>query len=209
MSLKLKSNLIELRDKANYFERTSINNVVDNSFKAKYFKKALFAGISIILFLLLENGFPKEFIAFISSTLAIIIGLFITSLIFSFDKFYEKNLSENPNSREKLWEIQSFNFAKKFAFITGYTIILCIFSLLLLSLSALFFERISLNLFEYNFCLECLFSNTKHSLGLFFINTLILFQRVLVFYLLLRIMFNTVFVVTSMTEYMLIKLEKK
>lgn len=198
-----------LKKQASKFERTDINNNTNTSFKAKYLVKIVFALISIVLVLLLEKGFSDSFVSYISSALSILVGLFITALIFSFDKFYEPSNTENPNSRIKLWETQAYNYAKKFAYITSYTIVLSIFCLVLLVLSALFQNEMQLNVFELSFCFDCLSSENLDWLKLFGLGAFVIIQRILVLYWLLRIMYNTLFIVSSMVQHMTTKIDRK
>lgn len=198
-----------LKKQASRFERTDINNKVDESFKAKYLVKIIFVIISSGLVFLLKNGFSDSFVSYISSVLSILVGLFITALIFSFDKFYEPNKEENSDSRIKLWETQAYNYAKKFAYITSYTIVISIFTLVLLALSALFKEETQLNIFELPFCFDCISTDDFKWLKLFVISLLIAIQRFFVLYWLLRIMYNTLFVVSSMVQYMTTKIDRK
>lgn len=198
-----------LKGEASRFERTDINNKVDKSFKAKYLVKIVFAIISAGLVFLLKNGFNDSFVSYISSVLSILVGLFITALIFSFDKFYEPSKEENPNSRIKLWEKQAYNYAKKFAYITSYTIVLSIFTLVLLVLSALFKKETQLNIFELSFCIDCIGIHDFSWLKLFGISLFVTIQRFFVLYWLLRIMYNTLFIVSSMVQYMTTKIDRK
>ncbi len=215
MSLRLNKYLKILRSEASRFERTDINNNVDNSFRAKYFVKILFSLISGILVWLIKDGFSESFVSFVSAVLSILVGLFITALIFSFDKFYEPTNEENPNSRIKLWETQAHNYAKKFAYITSYTITLSIFTLVLLVVSALFMKEnnhdswVQLNVFKLSFCFDCLDINNLAPLKIFLIATCVLIQRFLVLYWLLKIMYNTLFIVSSMVQYMTTKIDRK
>lgn len=208
MSLKLNKYLRILRKEASRFERTDINNNVDETFRAKYFVKIFFSIVAIILVFLLKNGFGESFVSYVSSVLSILVGLFITALIFSFDKFYEPNNEENPNSRIKLWETQAHNYAKKFAYITSYTIVLSIFTLVLLAVSALFEKATQLNVFKLSLCVECL-KNDFNALKLFGIAFFVIVQRFLVLYWLLKIMYNTLFIVSSMVQYMTTKIDRK
>lgn len=209
MSLKLNKYLRILRQEASRFERTDINNNIDESFRAKYFVKTLFAFISVVLVFLLRNGFGESFVSYVSSVLSILVGLFITALIFSFDKFYEPSNEENPNSRIKLWETQAHNYAKKFAYITSYTIVLSIFTLVLLAVSALFEKAPRLNIFDLSFCIDCLSYRDLKPLKLFGIGCFVIVQRFLVLYWLLKIMYNTLFIVSSMVQYMTTKIDRK
>ncbi len=209
MSLKLNKYLKLLRIEASRFERTDINNNVDESFSGKYLVKLAFAAISIVLILLLKNGLSNNFVSFVSSFLSILVGLFITALIFSFDKFYEPNNEENPNSRIKLWETQAYNYAKKFAYITSYTIVLSIFTLVLLAISALFETQTQLNVFNLSFCKECITIKDLEPVELFAVAVFVVLQRFLVIYWLLKIMYNTLFIVSSMVQYMTTKIDRK
>lgn len=209
MSLRLNEHLKILRKEASRFERTDINNKVDKSFRAKYSVKITFLIISICLLLLLKNGFTKSFVSYVSSVLSILVGLFITALVFSFDKFYEPSNEENPNSRIKLWETQAHNYAKKFAYITSYTIVLSIFTLALLAISTLFEKSTQLNVFNLSFCFECIKNIDFNSFKLFGIAIFVIIQRFLVLYWLLKIMYNTLFIVSSMVQYMTTKIDRK
>jgi hypothetical protein len=197
-----------LKTKASRFERTDINNVVDESFKAKYLVKIVFGLCSIFLFFLLDSGFSDSFVGYISSVLSILVGLFITALIFSFDKFYEPSHGENSNSRINLWETQAYNYAKKFAYLTSYTIVLSVFTLVFLSLSALFKET-QLNVFQLSFCVECINLNDLTSMKLMILAIIVIIQRLLVIYWLLKITYNTLFIVSSMVQYMTTKIDRK
>lgn len=206
MSLKLTKYLSILRKQASRFERTDINNKVDESFSAKYLVKLVFSIISVVFVYLLKDGFSDSFISYVSSVLSILVGLFITALIFSFDKFYEPSKEDNPTSRIKLWETQAYNYAKKFAYITSHTIVLSIFTLVLLAVSALF-EETKINVFELTFCIDCL--KDLKILGTFLLAAFVVIQRFLVLYWLLKIMYNTLFVVSSMVQYMTTKIDQK
>ncbi|NRF37602.1 hypothetical protein [Pedobacter foliorum] len=195
-----------LRGKANSFERTDINGNIDNTFRAKYLVRILRALLSLIITWLLKTGFSSDFVSFASSVLSIFVGLFITALIFSFDKFYEANSNlEQANSRDKLWEMQAYNYSKKFAYITSYTIVQSIFALVLITVSALFKEEMALDISKLDFR----FSNIGAShIVLFIFASLIQIQKFLVLYWLFGIIFNTLFIVSSMVQYMVTKIDR-
>jgi len=206
MSLRLSKYLTLLKDKASTFERTDINGSVDETFRAKYLVKLVFGTISGILVYLLKDGFSSDFVSYASSVLSILVGLFITALIFSFDKFYQSqdNL-DTADSISKLWDKQAYNYAKKFAYITSYTIVLSIFTLVLLAVNALFKEATSLNILS----LRLDFDNINiNSLKLFCIALFLIIQRFFVLYWLLKIMYNTLFIVSSMVQYMTTKIDR-
>ena len=198
-----------LNRQANLLARTDINGVEKSDFYSKYLIKITFVLISIGLTLMLKNGFGEIFISYVSSVLSILVGLFITALIFSFDKFYDPTKDENPSSRIKLWEIQAYNYAQKFAYLTSLTIIMSVFTLVVLILSTLFVEDFKLNLFSLEFCWNCRSDNYLENIWLFLFSLIVLFQRIFVLYWLLNIMYNTLFIVSSMVQYMTTKMNRK
>lgn len=198
-----------LKLEASRFERTDINNKVNESFQAKYVMKILFAIISIAMFFLLKSGFSESFVSYVSAVLSILVGLFITALIFSFDKFYEPLNDEYANSRIKLWETQAYNYAKKFAYITSYTIVLSIFTLVLLAMSALFESETRLNVFKFSICFDCISFQNFLPIKIGLLGFFVIVQRLLVVYWLLKITFNTLYIVSSMVQYMTTKIDRK
>lgn len=137
MSLRLNKYLINLRAEAHRFERTDINNYVSKTFWGRNQRRIICLVPSLGLFFLLAEGFTSDFVSYASTALSILIGLFTTAIIFILDKYYPIS-NEHPNSQQKLWDKQAFNYTKQFAFITGYNIVLCVYALVLLSFSALF-----------------------------------------------------------------------
>lgn len=210
MSLRLSKYLKILRLEASRFERTDINNNVDDGFRAKYLVKIVFAIIAGAVFYCLEDGFSEDFVSYVSSVLSILVGLFITALIFSFDKFYEPTSEEHPSSQIVLFEKQAYNYAKKFAYITSYTIVLSIFCLVFLAVSALFPEASKLNVFELSFIeLSRIQDNQYVALKVFGMGMFLVMQRYFVIYFLLKIVYNTLFIVSSMVQYMTTKIDRK
>lgn len=209
MSLSLNKYLKLLRTEASRFERTDINNNVNDSFNSKYTVKIFFGLLSLLTVFFLKQGFSNDFVSFVSSVLSILVGLFITALIFSFDKFYEPSKEEHPSSRIKLWETQAYNYAKKFAYITSYTIVISIFTLVLLSVSALFGEKTRIDFGKLEFCFNCISLHNRLPIKLFVLACFLAVQRFFVLYFLLKVMYNTLFIVSSMVQYMTTKIDRK
>lgn len=209
MQRKLSKYIIELRKNANRWERIDINGNEDSSLTAKYLKKIIFCLISISIIYKLHDGLPHFFVDFASKTLAIIVGLFMTAVIFSFNKFYEpiKPLDkEKADATQKLNDTQDFNYAKQFAYITSYNVVLCLFVLAALSLNTLFEETMSAKLNTYQFIN---FKDiTLESFLLFLKLSFIALQRFFVLYWMLRILFSTLFSVSSMVKFMTTKLNR-
>lgn len=208
MLKKLIKYLTDLRKEANKWERTDINGLEDISFNAKWFLKFLFLIISVLFLYILNDGFPHFFVDFASKTLAIIVGLFMTAVIFSFNKFYEPIKKENieiASAVEKLNDTNDFNYSKQFAYITSYNVVLCLFVLAALSLNTLFENSMNVNFEKFHFD----FKNISiKSILLFLKLVLIGLQRIIVLYLMLRILFSTLYSISSMVNFMTTKLNR-
>jgi len=233
MALRINKYLFDLRSNANRWERIDINGVEDDSFVSKYFKKVVLISISIFFVFILKSGFNSNFVAYSSTVLSILIGLFITAIIFSFDKFYPTDKNENKfyevgikrkdteqperifqvslenisvqNSKEKLSDTQAFNYSKQFAYITGYNIVLCVFAVVALSFSALFEKQMIVNLREYEFN----FHQINYSSVLLFLKlSFVALQRYFVVYWMLSVMYNTLFIVSSIVKFMTVKIDR-
>jgi len=230
---KCKNNAVfNLIRTAKKLERSNNSGVENTTFKSKYCKRIIFFTISITLVLLLGHGFPRDFNSYTANILSIFIGLFITSLIFSLDKFYSSTKRVNKqydvsirkkeedsiprnllmsfmdisdkSARETLKDTQSYNFTKKFAFITGYNIFLCVVTLAVLSIGVIFESQFNINIYDYSF--------KKYDLTISdFINFIhvgaVLLQRIVVLYLFLNILYTTTYIVTRMTKYMTTKMD--
>jgi hypothetical protein len=155
--------------------------------------------VAVVFVYLLKDGFSASFVSFASKTLAILIGLFMTAVIFSFNKFYERSSKEEPTAAEKLWDTQSYNYSRQFAYITSYNIVLCIFVIVALSFNALFEKPMSVNFHEFYFKSQQI---NCTSIWIFVQLSLVALQRFLVLYWMQRVMFNTLFVVSSMVSFM-------
>lgn len=206
MLQKLNEYLIDLRKNANRWERTDINGNENTSFSAKYIKKYIFVLISIAVVYKLSNGFPQHFVDYSSKTLAIIVGLFMTAVIFSFNKFYEPISQANASAKEKLANTQAYNYSKQFAYITSYNVVLCLFVITALSLNTLFETTMNVNFRKFDF----VFTNINlGSILLFCKLSLVALQRFLIVYWMLRILFSTLFAVSSMVKFMTTKLDRQ
>lgn len=209
MSLKLINYLRLVRRKAGEFESIDINGKQDDTKFGKYALRAFFLCVSLTLFFLLEKGFSAAFVAYCASSLAILVGLFITALVFGFDKFYQRRLDlEYADAKAKLWDTQAYNYVKQFGYITGYTIVESILALILLSLSALFEKQSQIDVFELTYYEDWISFTTLRPISVFATACFFVAQRLLVIYLLLRIIYNTLFVVSSMVQFMTAKISR-
>lgn len=200
MLKELNKYLKSLYTKTCEYRRTDIEGKIDNSLKGKYLIRIISFAISSIVLYAIPKGFPDTFIEHISGILSILVGLFITALIFSFDKFYskKKNLEQYD---EKLNDTLDFNFTKIYTNITSYTIVLSIFCISIVSLYILFSEWFNLDLSNAQI------SFNKINLSYTFQVFIVYIIRLLIIYTLINIIYNTIFVVVTMNHYMNKKLE--
>jgi hypothetical protein len=205
MPLNLIKYLKELRADAIRFERTDLNGTVATSFLLKNARRIVCMSLSICLVIFVEEGFSSNFISYASTVLSVLIGLFISAMIFSFDRFYEKIDLTRANATEKLWDTQSYNYSKQFAYITGYNIVMSIFAIGLLTISALFDAPLSMNPHSYVFTFD---NTTTESILTFIFLSLITIQRLLILYWIACVMYNTLFLVSSMVKFMTLKLDR-
>lgn len=202
-------NMSLIRQKADQLQRTSLSGTENNSFSSRYGIKLMSLVAASILVVILDKGFSSDFVSFASTVLSILIGLFITAVIFSFDKFYEpktEGQSDLQSLEDEARDIQSFNYTKQFSYITGYNIILCIVTIVLLGISALFPTTSEVLLHKQEFLLlsDMQFKDIIYTGKLI----LLVSQRIAVVYFLIRIIHNTLFVVSSMVNYMIVKIER-
>jgi|GEM_PF-842050 len=233
MPLKLSRYLIDLRKNALRFERIDINGVEDKSFVFKYLSRFICLTTAIGVVYVMDQGFSESFTSYISTVLSILIGLFITALIFSFDKFYQKSGFEKisaqvriyeeraeepertleiaigdisePNSKEKFWNTQGYNYTKQFSYIIGYNIVLSIICIILISFCTLFPVANSLELSKFRWIEG---EVEGQHIWLFLKVSLLLLLRVGTLYLIGMVMYNTLFVVTSMVTFMNAKMDR-
>jgi hypothetical protein len=204
MSLRLNRYIKDLRKEAHRFECTDINNKVSKSFLGKNQRRIICIISSVTIFLFLKKGFNPDFVAYASTAISILIGLFTTAIIFILDK-YQPISVQNPTSREKLWDTQAYNYTKQFAYITGYNIVLCVFVLVLLSFSALFVDFFNVDIWTYKFCTNINLTSASTALMIF----VIVIQRFLILYWLASIVYNTLYAISSMVKYIIVKIERQ
>lgn len=208
MYSELKHNLQVLFQEHNRLSKKDINGVdVTGWWNLNVIK--LFIGVSSILIVVVKGGgFSSGFLDFVTSYLSILIGLFITALIFSFDKFYEvKDTDEaemiKNNAKLRIWDAQTYNYTKKFAFMTSQTIVISVFVLLIVALENLFPSLSNYNIRNYQLL------NYKEwnfeAIKLFVTGSVATVFRFLTIYWLLTIMTNTLYIVSGMVDYMIKK----
>lgn len=190
-----------VREKAHCYERVDINGKEIKPFQL-YFRWFLFAIITILLLFVSINGFSERLLEYCVSALSILIGLFITILVFVSEKIPNKKENDgNSSAKERANDIQLYNFYKQFSFMIGRTTILCVYCLIVVFF--LIQIGVSYNPFDYSFVSKI---NTE-SVRLFFKILINMIFRILFIYWMIRIFYNTLFAVSSLTN--VINLNKK
>ena len=222
-----KSFIKYIYSKARESETLDINN------KRKHFVQRngryLFScPLTIFILCTLLEGYSNDFLQLSASILSILIGLFITALVFALDKFYipHKNkigdykldISENENIREidisidkiefenaqeKLWQKQSLYYVQKFNVLVGKSVIVGVWALLLICLNVMYIDFFNLNLFNYTFVPISIQST------LLFIKLLfVIAVRFFICYYMIEVFYNTIQIISSMINFMAVKIKK-
>lgn len=190
-----------VREKARQLEQVDINGKEIKPSKL-YFRWFLFAVITLLLLFVTINGFSERLLEYCVSALSILIGLFITILVFVSEKIPNKKENNGDfSAKERANDIQLYNFYKQFSFMIGRTTVLSVYCLIVVFF--LIQIGVSYNPFDYSFVSKI----NAESVYLFFKILINVTLRILFIYWMIRIFYNTLFAVSSLTN--VINLNKK
>lgn len=167
-----------------------------------FLRQVLFVLITVVLLLTSLDGFSERLLEYCVSALSILTGLFITVLVFVSEKIPNKDtINVNTSAKERTRKIQLYNYYKQFSFMIGRTTVLSVFCLIII----FFLIQIgtSYNPFEYIVAHQI----DIESIFLFFKITINLVLRFLFIYWMIRIFYNTLFAVSSLTNIINLKKE--
>ncbi len=190
-----------IRDKSHKYDRTDINGHKVKSSKI-FLRQVLFVLITVVLLLTSLDGFSERLLEYCVSALSILTGLFITVLVFVSEKIPNKETNNvNTSAKERAIKIQMYNYYKQFSFMIGRTTVLSVFCLIII----FFLIQIgtSYNPFEYIVAHQI----NIESVFLFLKITINLVLRFLFIYWMIRIFYNTLFAVSSLTNIINLKKE--
>ena len=184
--------------------------------------------LSFIVLLTLPAGYNNDFLQLGASILAILIGLFLTALVFALDKFYipprkkdgdyRVKTTENNHTRsieisveeikyenalEKLWQKQSLYYVQQFNVLVGKNVIVGIWALALICTYVMYYNFFSVRLDDYAFV-----EITLPSIFLFLKLLLIIAARFFICYFLIEMFYNTVRIISSMVNFMSIRIQR-
>jgi len=184
--------------------------------------------LSFIVLISLPAGYNNDFLQLGASILAILIGLFLTALVFALDKFYipprkkdgdyRVETTENDQTRsieisveeikyenalEKLWQKQSLYYVQQFNVLVGKNVIVGIWALALICIYVMYYNFFSVRLDDYSFV-----EITLPSIFLFLKLLLIIAGRFFICYFLIEMFYNTVRIISSMVNFMSIRIQR-
>ena len=184
--------------------------------------------LSFIVLITLPAGYNNDFLQLGASILAILIGLFLTALVFALDKFYippkkkdgdyRLETTENDqtrsieisveeivyeNAQEKLWQKQSLYYVQQFNVLVGKNVIVGIWALALICTYVMYYNFFSVRLDDYSFV-----EITLPSIFLFLKLLLIIAGRFFICYFLIEMFYNTVRIISSMVNFMSIRIQR-
>ena len=184
--------------------------------------------LSFIVLISLPAGYNNDFLQLGASILAILIGLFLTALVFALDKFYipprkkdgdyrvEKTENDQTrsieisveeikyeNALEKLWQKQSLYYVQQFNVLVGKNVIVGIWALALICTYVMYYNFFSVRLDDYSFV-----EITLPSIFLFLKLLLIIAGRFFICYFLIEMFYNTVRIISSMVNFMSIRIQR-
>lgn len=213
--------------KARASETLDINNQ-KKSFVRRNGRFLLAYPLTVFVLFSLSEGYNNEFLQLSASILAILIGLFLTALVFALDKFYipkkkksgdyKLDLTENEqirnieisidevvfeNAREKLWQKQSFYYVQKFNVLVGKSVIVGIWALALICINVMYSSFFSVNLANYTTA-----PITLQSFLIFLKLSSVILVRFLICYFIIEVFYNTIGIISSMVNFMFVKIKK-
>ena len=219
--------IFDVYSKARKSETLDINNKKKSFFKRNC-RYIVAIPCAIFVSFTLPTGYGADFLELIASVLAILIGLFLTSLVFALDKFYAPSksqkgdykleLNENDqvrkidisideiqynNAREKLWQKRSLYYVQKFNVLVGKSVIVGIWSLILVCINSMYYDFLKENITNYS-----IGSVTFQSFVVFLKLSFIFVLRFLICSFMIEIFYNTIRIISSMVNFMSVKISK-
>lgn len=174
-----------------------------------------FVLISLLCVFFLPKGLNEEFIDYIKDIFAIFIGFFVTALTLIYDKL---NISKIPSQNEKdgmlasdrptsidiLRMKQEHNYVIRFFYSIGFNILFATLTLLLLIPIIFWKEFFSIDVSKYQF-VDHIEDLNKDTILLGCHIAFLLFYRLIVVCLIIKVFFYTVYMITSLLQVLISK----
>lgn len=215
--------------KAREYEVLDINNS-RKSFIRRNGRYMLSTLVALIVLFTLPCGYTQEFLQLASTILSIFIGLLLTVLVFALDKFYgpdrlgakdysfgiyengdtrnvEVSIDEirHPDAHDKLWHKKSWYYVSKFNVLVGKNVVVAVFALVLLCLNVMYYGKLNEDITGYVFIYEININTVLTFLWL----AAIVCLRFMICYLIIEVFYNTIGIISSMVNFMSVKIGRK
>lgn len=187
----------------------------------KYSKQSImayhifFLFISFLCVIFLPKGVNESFIDYIKDIFAIFVGFFLTALTLIYDKLNiskipsqdakDRMLAKNrPTSEDILRMKQEHNYVIRFFYSIGFNILFATLTLLLLIPIIFWKEFFTLDISKYQF-INYLSDINKESILLGGHIVFIFIYRLIVIFLIVKVFFYTVYMITSLLQVLISK----
>ncbi len=214
--------------KSRELEKLDINNK-KKSFIKRNFRYLFSIVVSFLLVFTITSGYSNDFLQLSASILSILIGLFITALVFALDKFYiprnnnvgdynveikekeeTKNIEisidkiTNENANDKLWQKQSLYYVQKFNVLVGKSVIVGVMALALICINVIFLDFFSIDISDY----ELTHKITSETVLSFITILVVVIVRFIICYFMIEVFYNTINIISSMVNFMSVRIKK-
>lgn len=214
--------------KSRELEKLDINNK-KKTFIKRNFRYLFSIVVSFLLVFTITSGYSNDFLQLSASILSILIGLFITALVFALDKFYiprnnnvgdynveikekeeTKNIEisidkiTNENANDKLWQKQSLYYVQKFNVLVGKSVIVGVMALALICINVIFLDFFSIDISDY----ELTHKITSEIVLSFITILVVVIVRFIICYFMIEVFYNTINIISSMVNFMSVRIKK-
>ena len=214
--------------KSRELEKLDINNK-KKTFIKRNFRYLFSIVVSFLLVFTITSGYSNDFLQLSASILSILIGLFITALVFALDKFYiprnnnvgdynveikekeeTKNIEisidkiTNENANDKLWQKQSLYYVQKFNVLVGKSVIVGVMALALICINVIFLDFFSVDISDYRLT-HMITSETVLS---FITILVVVIVRFIICNFMIEVFYNTINIISSMVNFMSVRIKK-
>ena len=214
--------------KARELEKLDINNK-KKSFLRRNSRYFFSIPLCLMFVIILTRGYSNDFLQLSASILSILIGLFITALVFALDKFYIPRINNfgdynveikekeeiknfeisidkitNESANDKLWQKQSLYYVQKFNVLVGKSVIVGVMALALICINVIFFDFFSIDISDYELSMELNVNTLLNFISLLIVSLV----RFIICYYMIEVFYNTINIISSMVNFMSVRIKK-
>ena len=203
------------------FVRKGYQAITKNVNNEPYSQKSIwcyhifFVVISLVCVILLPKGIDGEFIEYIKDIFAIFIGFFVTALTMIYDKLYVTKVpsqeeidrmpvDKRPSAKDILRIKQEHNYVVRFFYSIGFNILFATLTLILLIPFIFWKDFYALDIFD-SCVIKQLSSLSIKTILLGGHIVYVFLYRLWVIYLIVKVFFYTVYMITSLLQVLISK----